>query len=53
MEYSDDDPSFRARFLETKFDSNAFIQSIGIIKIVFLIFFFFLVQHRKPLVAEI
>lgn len=28
MEYTDGDPSFRARFLESKFDPDAFIQSI-------------------------
>jgi hypothetical protein len=42
MEYSDDDPSFRARFSEPKFDPNAFIQSIGIIKIVFFLNFLFI-----------
>lgn len=29
MEYNDADPSFRARFVEPKFDPNTFIQSIG------------------------
>ncbi|CAF0833278.1 unnamed protein product [Adineta ricciae] len=29
MEYSDADPSFRARFVEPKFDPNLFIQSIA------------------------
>ncbi len=29
MEYTDADPSFRARFLEPKFEADLFIQSIG------------------------
>lgn len=29
MEFSDADPSFRARFLEPKFEANSFIQSTG------------------------
>jgi len=40
MEYSDADPSFRARFLGSKFDPNAFVQSIG--KEILLLKFFFL-----------
>jgi hypothetical protein len=44
MEYSDADPSFRARFLGSKFDPNAFVQSIGkeilLLKFFFLSFFF-------------
>ena len=29
MEFSDGDPSFRARFLEQKFEPESFVQSIG------------------------
>jgi hypothetical protein len=56
MEYSDADPSFRARFLEPKFEPDSFVQSIGksifLLKFFFLNFYFFL-KYQNQLVVQI